>query len=225
MLNKLVMRSLISRVLHWHYLVPAIIAVIVLGIGATAGGVYVSSEMEKDNSFCGSCHTEPETTYLMRFDAALTGTAPDLASYHYRHSESSISPKVPTIRCIDCHVGEGLVGRGIVLSLAAFDAIKYFTHTARQPAQVVFDVQNEACLKCHEAEVKKFADQPEKPFIIDNHFHYKYFQPGAAPLTCTACHIAHREGSELNGFQFNRVIIPVCEACHQYEGHGPLKMQ
>jgi nitrate/TMAO reductase-like tetraheme cytochrome c subunit len=219
------MRSLLSRVLHWKYLAVVVIGAIVLGIGTTAAGVTIVSGMELDNQFCGSCHTEPETTYLARFATSLTGTSSDSAAFHYRHSMSYLSPQVANIRCIDCHVGEGVIGRATVLSLAAFDALKYYTHTARQPAQVVFNVQNETCLKCHAQDVMKFADQPQKPFIIDNHFHYKYFQPDAPPVSCVSCHPSHMEGSELNKFQFNKITVPVCEACHRYEGHGPVKMQ
>jgi hypothetical protein len=219
------MRSLLSRALRWRYIVPTVIGLFILGIGVTAASVSVATELEKDDSFCGSCHTEPETTYLMRFDAAMTARAADLASYHHAHSESSVAPPLGNIRCIDCHQGEGVAGRAIVLALAAYDAIKFFTGTATQPARLIFNVQNEACLKCHDAEVRRFADRPESPFIIDNHFHYKYFQPGAPPVTCTDCHPTHREGSELNHFQFRRVTIPVCEACHIFVGHGPVKMQ
>ncbi len=219
------MRAFISRILHWKYIVPAVIAVIVFGIASTAAGVTVSGELEKNDSFCGSCHTEPETTYLARFATSLTGDAPDLAAYHHSKAESSISPKLPNVRCIDCHVGEGVVGRAKVLSLAAYDAIRYYTGTAEQPAHIIFNVQNEACLKCHEQDVKKGADQPETPFIIDNHYHYKYFQPNAPPINCIACHTTHREGSHVNKYQFTKVTIPNCEACHQFEGHGPVKMQ
>lgn len=219
------MRARISSLLHWRYLVPALIAAFAVGIAAVAGVLVYTSELEKDNQFCGSCHTQPESTYLMRFQNAGTQPAADLASFHYVHSQSSIQPLKENIRCIDCHVGEGVLGRAIVVSLSGFDAFKYYTGTAQQPAKVVFSVQNEACIKCHEEEVKKFLDQPEKPFIIDNHYHYKLFTPGAPYEACVACHPSHREGSELNQFQFRRVTVPVCEDCHRQEGHGPVKMQ
>lgn len=219
------MRGLLSRILHWRYIVPTAILATVLGLAALAGGVTVAGELEKSNAFCASCHTEPETTYLMRFGDSLNGTALDLASFHFARVKSALSPPAPNIRCIDCHAGEGVVGRSTVLSLAAYDALKYYTGTARQPAKTVFPVQNEACMKCHAQQVTKFADQPQVPFIIDNHFHYKYFQPGAPSVSCVACHVTHRVGSELNQYQFNKVTIPVCEACHQYEGRGPVKMQ
>ncbi len=218
------MRSRLSRILHWKYIVPAVIGVIVLGIGTLAATLTYTSELEKDNNFCASCHTEPETTNLMRFEMALSGPATDLAAYHHAHAESSVMPHDPNMRCIDCHVGEGFVGRTIVVTLSAYDALRFVTGTAEQPAHVIFNIQNEACIKCHDQDVKKYADQPEKPFIIDNHFHYKYFQPGAPPVTCTACHSGHNAGSEGNQFISTKMTVPVCEACHLYEHKGPQKM-
>ncbi len=213
-------RSVLRRLLDWRILAGVIVAAVI----AVAGGVYVVSQNEQQDSFCGSCHTQPETTFLGRFDQAMTsGTAPDLAAFHHR----MVYPRNSSgqnIRCIDCHVGEGVVGRGIVLSLAAWDALKYVTHTDTQPAHVVFNVQNEACLKCHDQQVKVNLDKPSKPFIIDNHFHYMLFEKGAPSESCVACHISHRNGTEANGFQFRDAIIPVCEDCHKQEGRGPVKM-
>lgn len=219
------MRPLLSRILHWKYIVPAVIGVIVVGISVLAATLTYTSELEKHNDFCASCHTEPETTNFMRFEMALSDPATDLAAFHHAHAESSVMPHDPNMRCIDCHVGEGFLGRATVVTLSAYDALRFFTGTAEQPAHVVFNVQNEACLKCHEADVKKYADQPETRFIIDNHYHYKYYQPGAPPVSCTSCHSGHNPGSEANQFVSNKLAIPVCQACHQFEGKGPLKMQ
>ncbi len=206
--------------LDWRWIAGLMVA----GIIALAAGVTTVSINERNDQFCGTCHTQPETTYLARFQAALNGNADDLAAFHHRQLYPRNSPQAYHIRCIDCHVGEGLVGRGIVISLAAWDALKYVTGTARQPAQVVFTVQNEGCIKCHEQQVKQNLEKPAFPFEIENHFHYKLFEPGAPFESCVACHPSHREGTELNGFQFRSVIIPVCEDCHRREGKGPIKM-
>jgi hypothetical protein len=200
-------------------------ALVLFGLLGAIAALFIGTKLEEDNQFCGSCHTEPEVTYLSRFASALaTSNADDLASYHHRQLYPRNSPSADYIRCIDCHVGEGILGRGIVLSLAAWDAVKYYSGTAHQPAQVVFTIQNEACLKCHEQEAKKNLEQPKQPFIIDNHYHYKLFEPGAPFEHCVDCHISHREGVEANQFQFRNAIIPVCEDCHRQEGKGPVKM-
>lgn len=208
-----------------QFLIIAACIATAFAIVALAMGVASVTEAEKEDSFCASCHTEPEVTYVNRFAEALHLGPTDLASYHHARAKSLLVPLQPTMRCVDCHQGEGLLGRGIVLSIAAYDALKHLTGTAQQPAKIVFNIQNEACLKCHMQETHKFADKPEKPFIIDNHYHYKYFQPNTPTLQCVACHPAHLRASSLNGFQIRRITIPVCEACHQFQGRGSVKMQ
>ncbi len=198
---------------------------LLLGVIAAAGGVSIVSANEQNDSFCGSCHTQPETTYLARFDTALTGQADDLAAFHHRQLYPRNSPTAQHIRCIDCHVGEGVTGRTVVVSLAAWDALKYVTGTEQQPAKVVFTIQNEGCIKCHADQVKVNLDKPARPFIIDNHYHYLLFRAGAPSERCVDCHVSHRPGTEDSGYQFRAVIIPVCEDCHKQEGKGPVKMQ
>ena len=213
---------LIGRLFDWRVLA----GIVVLGVIALAGGLFVVGKAEENNQFCGACHTEPETTYLTRFDAALAGQpADDLAAFHHKQLYPRNSQQARNIRCIDCHVGEGIIGRGIVVSLAAWDALKYVTRTARQPAVVVFTIQNEACLKCHAEQAKKNLDLTRTRFEIDNHYHYKLFEPNAPFERCVDCHLSHEPGTELNAFQFRKVIIPVCEDCHKQEGKGPIKMQ
>jgi hypothetical protein len=199
--------------------------VLLVGGAGVYGGVSVVSANEQHDSFCISCHTEPESDYYTRFQQAVTsGQAVDLASYHHRQVYPPKSPAAQNIRCIDCHGGEGLAGRTIVVSLAAWDALKYLTRTDHQPATLVFNVQNEACIKCHDQQVKLNLNKPRIPFIIDNHYHYQLFEPGAPFEACASCHPSHREGAEANQFQFRDVIIPVCEDCHRREGKGPMKM-
>jgi hypothetical protein len=201
------------------------VGLLAVGVVAIIGGVSLVSANEKHDEFCVSCHTQPESTYYARFQAAMSGSSQDLASFHHRQLFPRGSPEASNIRCIDCHVGEGLVGRGIVVSLAAWDALKYVTGTATQPAKVVFTIQNEGCLKCHELQVKANLDKPAKPFIIDNHYHYELFESGAPFESCVACHLSHRAGFETNAFQFRDAIIPVCQDCHRRENKGPIKMQ
>ncbi len=167
---------------------------------------YVSYR-EQDNRFCVSCHTQPETEYLARnLRADEKQSAEDLASFHHRKKQ---------VRCIDCHVGEGFLGRSAVVSIAALDAFKHYVGIARQPAVIIFPVQNEACIKCHVNEVL----QPG----FENHMHNKQFD-GKDPvpfLRCTDCHVTHRPGDERTAFQFRDTIFPQCEYCHTTVGRGP----
>lgn len=218
------MRSRVARLIHHRYFGSIVVGIIVIGLIAFASSVYVAGQLEQQDSFCGSCHTEPETTYLMRFsDASTSGNPVDLASFHHNQVYPPNSPNAMKVRCIDCHVGEGVFGRGIVLSLSAWDALRHFSGTADQPAYVIFTVQNEACLKCHLEQVSKNLDKPLKPFVIDNHYHYRLLLDSSPYERCVDCHVAHQPASEATQFQLRKDIIPVCQDCHQKEGHGPLK--
>jgi hypothetical protein len=174
---------------------------------ALIGGVGFVSYREQDNQFCASCHTEPETTYYNRFlTADAQQSADTMAAFHHYKSQ---------VRCIDCHGGEGPIGRATVLTLAAFDTFKYLTGTARQPAVIIFPVQDQACIKCHEIDIRKPG--------FENHYHNLYFDPTVSPpaIPCVHCHVAHRLGDERTAFQFRDVILPRCEYCHQQIGRGP----
>ncbi len=175
------------------------------GLIAAIGGERYASHLEQDNNFCGSCHTQPETEYLARFAQAVAqSNAQDLAAFHHRKKET---------KCIDCHTGEGIIGRAQVFSLATWDAIKYYTGIARQPAAIVVPVQNEACIKCHQDTMIKAG--------FDNHEHNKMLDPESPFLRCTDCHVSHRSGDERNAFQFRDAILPKCEFCHVQVGRGP----
>lgn len=188
---------------RWQYFGIGMLAILIVMLG----GVEFVSYQEQDDNFCGSCHTQPETEYLTRnLQAAATQSAPDLASFHHRTKD---------VRCIDCHVGEGVLGRATVLSLAAWDAFKHYTGLQQQPAHIVFPVQNEACIKCHQQDVTKPG--------FENHYHNLYYDPQLSPpfIRCTNCHVTHRLGDERTAFQFRDAILPRCEYCHQQLGKGP----
>jgi len=168
------------------------------------------SHQERDNRFCASCHTQPEVEYVARYARAEQAPADDLAAWHHRRDR---------VRCIDCHVGEGVTGRAVVVAFAGWNAFKHFTGGATQPAKIVAPLQNEACRKCHLAAL-------QKPGFA-NHMHNTYFDPRATPpfLRCTDCHLAHRLGDERTRFQFRAAIFPQCEQCHVHMQRGPRGLQ
>jgi hypothetical protein len=194
------MRRILRR---WRLIaVAALVGIVVL-----VGGVGFVSYQEQDDHFCISCHTQPETEFFNRDMAAdATQSAEDLASFHHR---------TKGIRCIDCHIGEGFVGRASVVSIAAWDAFKHYTGLQHQPATIVVPLQNEACSKCHATDLRA----PGFP----NHYHNEYFNPKLSPpaIACTECHASHRVGDERTAFQFRDDILPRCEYCHQQTGQGP----
>ncbi len=197
-----VVRNALAKNSRWRIGVAAGL----VGIAAMMGGIAYASSLEQDNNFCASCHTQPETEYLARFnDAVAKKNALDLAAFHHRKKE---------VKCIDCHVGEGIVGRGAVLSVSAWDALKHFTGTATQPAaRMIFPLQNEGCAKCHEKELAKRG--------FENHMHNKMPDADAPFVRCTDCHVSHRKGDERNVFQFRDAILPQCEYCHVQMDRGP----
>jgi nitrate/TMAO reductase-like tetraheme cytochrome c subunit len=177
-----------------------------VGVLALIGGVGWVSHQEQDNRFCASCHTQPETEYLERYARAEKQPADDLASFHHRKD---------AVRCIDCHVGEGFVGRSAVVAFAGWNAFKHYAGIATQPAKIVIPIQNEGCSKCHQ-------DALVEPGF-ENHVHNKYFDSNESPpfIRCTDCHVSHRRGDERTAFQFRDAILPQCEYCHVEMGRGP----
>ena len=78
---------------------------------------------------------------LIQFETA--GSPVDLASFHSANSAGYA-------RCIDCHSGQGILGRMQAELLGARNAFKWFTGTAIQPAVVVYPIGDQNCLKCHQ---------------------------------------------------------------------------
>ena len=196
-----------------------LVGIVALGIILAAGGFTYAAGQEEHDPFCASCHTEPESTYVQRS----TDAPPvDLASYHTAQET----------RCIDCHSGPGIGGRMQAELLGARNAVKWYTHTAVQPALLVFPIQDANCLKCHQ-EVTQEGYTPEQVVTITgegggeagpNHWHeqlarWQAVAPNAA--TCTSCHPAHStDGTAQTGFQTAETTHTVCEGCHQVLGEG-----
>ncbi|MBF0287367.1 MAG: NapC/NirT family cytochrome c [SAR324 cluster bacterium] len=164
-----------------------------IGILMSLGGI--SIQLENHNSFCASCHTEPETTYYQR---TLTAKPIDLAT---RHGEKAL--------CIDCHSGEGILGRMSSLTLGAKDLAKFISRTHIQPAQLSSPLGRGHCLKCHATIANKVG--------FEDHFH------GISALqekddhnsTCVACHKSHSlAGNPKISFLDTRSVKQTCEVCH-----------
>ncbi len=170
----------------------------------TVGGFSVGASLEQTDSFCASCHTQPEATFFQRS----TANAPvDLASFH----------TTKTTHCIDCHSDSGVTGRVGAEISGAFNAMHFFTNTATQPSKLYAPFSDANCLKCHEAAITASANR-------NNHFHvflsrWQATDPNAG--RCTSCHAAHtHDGASDNGFMVDARTQPVCDACHQVLAQG-----
>jgi predicted CXXCH cytochrome family protein len=174
-------------------------ALILLGLG----GGFTAMQFENQDSFCASCHSEPETTYFQREAAAPV----DLASFH----------TTKDVRCIDCHSGQGLVpGRIQSLTLGATDLASWIGGHAPQPAPLKQPIDDSHCLKCH-ADVTQRND-------FNNHFHvflprWQALDKNAA--SCVSCHQGHNTDVEQPLGFLNRVTTTnVCQTCHNTFGGG-----
>ncbi len=177
-------------------IIPA--ALVALGVVFAGGGYAFAANQEENNSFCASCHTQPESTYYQRFQAA---TPVDLASDHAKKNAA---------KCIDCHSGVGFNGRLSAIMMGARNAAAWFTHTAVQPAPLTVPIKDENCLKCHQDVTGQVT--------LNNHFHgflsrWQAADPNAG--TCVSCHASHlTDGDSTAGFTNATRTDGVCNACH-----------
>ena len=169
---------------------PLIMAAVV-GFGAM--------QFENRDSFCASCHTQPESTYFQR-ESAQDPT--DLASFHTEKDT----------RCIDCHSGSGSIGRASAMMLGARDLLAFLSNHYAQPAPLTRAITDSHCLKCHQ-------DVTQKRDFND-HFHRllsQWQQLDLNAASCVDCHQSHTTDGDLSVQFLNRgVATRVCERCHGF---------
>jgi len=193
-----------------------ILIVLSVALLATVGGFTFAATQESRDSFCGSCHTQPESTYLQRSTAS---QPVDLASHHTLQST----------RCIDCHSGEGLFGRLQAELLGAKNAFKWYTGTAIQPAPLTQSISDTHCLKCHQQVTQSSYVMKNQNFAGNSeaqngHWHlflarWQIVDKNAGQ--CVSCHGGHTTDGDKTIFYLNEQhTISVCESCHQKLGKG-----
>ncbi len=176
-----------------------ILIVGVVGVLLAGSGFAFAATQEQNDSFCGSCHTQPESTFLQRSAAA---QSVDLASFHTAKKTN----------CIDCHSGAGVGGRLAAELQGAQNAFHWYTGSAVQPAKLTVPVGDDSCLKCHENVTTQRAR--------NNHFHglmtrWQAADPNAG--NCVSCHSGHSTttGTAQTNFTNQQVDQPVCDSCHR----------
>ncbi len=198
--------------------IPVLIAAALIVILLSAGGFVFAATQESQDPFCGSCHTQPESTFLQRS----TDTQPvDLASFHNGQNT----------RCIDCHSGQGIFGRVSAELMGARNAVLWYTGNAVQPAVLTFPIGDGNCLKCHQ-QVTQTGFTPQEQITVPglggsgrgeggraNHWHQFLSRWQAASSTagsCVSCHSGHATGATAQaGFMDSQTVQAVCNACHQ----------
>jgi hypothetical protein len=209
-------------------LISVLVVIVALGLFLAASGFTYAASQETHDPFCASCHSEPESTFVQRSTDA---QAVDLASYHTAQKT----------RCIDCHSGQGVLGRMQAELLGARNVAAWYAHTAVQPARLTVPMQDANCLKCHQDVVQR-GYKPKVPVNIfgegrreeeegeeeagANHWHEllaRWQASTANAGTCTSCHAGHStDGTARTGFENVQTTRTVCDACHRmlHEGEG-----
>ena len=203
--------------------IPVLIAAAVVAVALTVSGFTFAASQETHDPFCGSCHTQPESAFLQQ---TTTTPAVTLASFHTpQHT-----------RCIDCHSGQGVLGRIQAELLGARNAFKWYTGTAVQPAVQVFPIGDGNCLKCHQ-QVTQRGFAPQEQITVpgvragrgggeggNNHWHEQLARWQATSATagsCVSCHSGHITGGNAqSGFMDGQNVQSVCGACHQVLRRG-----
>jgi predicted CXXCH cytochrome family protein len=206
-----VKKTILRKTMPWTLVLIVILVIILL----PAAGFAFAANQESHDTFCGSCHTQPESTYLQRSTAAHPA---DLASYH--------TPQ--NTRCIDCHSGQGLGGRLQAEMLGAGNAFKWYSGTAVQPAPLTTQpISDTNCLKCHQQVtardyVPKNKTLSELGEAQNGHWHlfltrWQAQAPDAG--TCVSCHSGHATDGDVQILYLNEQhTTAVCESCHQTLG-------
>jgi len=177
------------------------IALILIAPLIVAGVVSAGAmQFENRDSFCASCHTEPESGYYQREAAAPV----DLASFH----------ATKNTRCIDCHSGKGYPGREAALILGARDLLAFVSKHYTQPAPLTQPISDIHCLKCH-SDVTTKRD-------FNNHFHVFLSQWQAQDSNaagCVDCHESHITTGDVSiAFLNQGDTRQVCNSCHSFAG-------
>jgi predicted CXXCH cytochrome family protein len=225
---------------------PLVFGVIFLAlVAASVYAVIRVSKEQQNDSFCTGCHTAPEQTYVDRSTTARAGAlAADLASYHYQQ----ISGQGGTLRCIDCHQGNGSLGHRIdAMALSARNALVWLAGRNDQKTEKLYatipHLANDGCLQCH-----------QKTLLLAgmaNHYHnmlpaaFTLWRNGGSLIApqgtkdvqaviaaglvrydtsvqCSDCHRSHLT-TEADLYLDKDVNVPLrCVQCHREVNKGPL---
>ncbi|MBI5650284.1 MAG: hypothetical protein HZC40_07560 [Chloroflexi bacterium] len=179
-----------------RFIVIAILGSIGLAI-LTIGGALA---LENQDSFCASCHTEPETTFFARSQKNPT----DLASAHAAEK----------IACIDCHSGSGTFGRVTGLHQGTRDLFNYARGAYHRPAITTQPLGDELCVKCH-AQILATRESGSRP--MNGHYHFylpAWKATDKSAARCATCHTAHTPGLASLKFMAQGKVGKLCEDCH-----------
>lgn len=164
----------------------------------------VGLQLESNDAFCTSCHTEPETTYFQ--DSLEPHKADALAAFHA--GENTL--------CIDCHSRKWISGRLWAQWGGLQNLNSYLSGSYRSPSETTRPVGDSGCSKCH-LDLKWVSERP-------GHYHSpllrsRWQSAGGPTNTCEACHPSHQSVSSLaERFMEADRTEESCAACHDAIG-------
>jgi len=195
--------SSLSRLTHSYGLRIFAVVAFVLAAGVYTTGV----QLEANDSFCASCHVEPETTF---YQASLAPVAAvTLAAFHAGKQTL----------CVDCHSRQWIPGRlwaqwGGLQNLLAYRSGHY-----RNLSETTRPVGDGGCTKCH-SDLTWVSERP-------GHYHspwlrWRWRAADAPANTCEACHPSHEAvAPAADHFMDAGRNETQCDACHDAIGTSP----
>ncbi len=180
------------------FLLPVLVSLSLLAVTA----YLIGTKLEEHDSFCASCHTQPEQEFFSR---SLQSPATDLASFHAEKG----------VLCIQCHAGKGVVGRTLGLMAGAQDLVAFWSGHYPSPAKMEDPLPDANCTRCH-ADVLSRRD-------FNNHFHFLLAQWQSIDpknvARCVSCHSAHTTaGKAAEMFLIEQPTVQICQKCHALAG-------
>jgi nitrate/TMAO reductase-like tetraheme cytochrome c subunit len=168
-----------------------------------------SDALERSNDFCTACHIDQNVPLHIDIRRDLDRRpARSLAASHAVHMPDA-RQEDPTMRCIDCHGGVGLVGRARIKLLAARDALVWLSGTAREPTEMRHPLVDADCRQCHQSYAVRVDESAPTAF------HELTVHNVDLGMSCVTCHTTHEQGGDA-AFYFLKPqdVRSRCAHCH-----------
>ncbi|MEO7866612.1 MAG: cytochrome c3 family protein [Candidatus Eisenbacteria bacterium] len=181
-------------------------------VGALTAALVVVKRLDEDNRFCVSCHLHEDLSRVTHATPPST-----LAAAHFHASADArvgvITAKArsvaPPTRCFTCHSGEGVVGWSQVTLLSAWDASRWVLGDRHEPRSMRLPITNDACLKCHAADVRGTMSEVETSNYHDLSRH------NSVSMACVSCHEVHDRAEPNQLFLRKATVQARCATCHR----------
>lgn len=183
-------------------------SLLLAGAAVLVVSLIVVKRLDEDNRFCVSCHLHED---LSRRTHAAPATT--LAAAHFHVSEQARLGRAPGVappgRCFTCHSGEGVVGWTQVTLLSAWDAACWVLGHRAEPTGMELPLANEACLKCHAADIRGTMSEEET-----SRYH-ELSRHNAVTMACVSCHAVHVTAEAARQYLVPANVRARCATCHR----------